>query len=51
MTRKQTIDLINICLLIFGLGFMFLSKAQEAMFLGIGFFVAAVLNLLFNNHN
>ena len=49
MNRKQTIDLVNICMLMFGIFFMFLPNTEQFLYLGIGFFVTSVLNLLFNN--
>ena len=49
MNKKQTIDLVNICLLIFGICFMFIPQTKEIILLGVGFFVSSALNLLFNN--
>ena len=49
MNRKQTVNLVNICMLIFGIFFMFIPNHEQILFLGIGFFVTSVLNLLFNN--
>jgi hypothetical protein len=49
MNRKQIINLVNICMLIFGIFFMFLPNPEQILYMGIGFFVTSVLNLLFNN--
>jgi hypothetical protein len=49
MNRKEIIDYTNISLLVFGICFMFLPNPEQIMFLGIGFFVSSILNLLFNN--
>jgi hypothetical protein len=49
MNNKQTVDLVNIIILIFGLCFMFIPQTKEIILLGIGFFVSSILNLLFNN--
>lgn len=49
MNRNKIINIVNICLLILGILFMFITDFQEILFLGIGYFVSSALNLLFNN--
>jgi hypothetical protein len=49
MEKKLAINTINITIMVFGLIFMFIPNTDEILFLGIGFFVSSVLNLLFNN--
>ena len=49
MNREQIINLVNICMLVFGIIFMFSPNPEQILYLGIGFFVTSVLNLLFNN--
>lgn len=49
MNRKQIINLVNTCFLIFGLCFMFIPQIKELTLLGIGFFVSSLMSLLFNN--
>jgi hypothetical protein len=43
------INLVNLCMMIFGSFFMFLPNPEEITFMGIGFFVVSVLNIVFNN--
>lgn len=49
MTRKETINLVNICFFVFGILFMSLPNPEQITFLSIGFFVTSILNFIFNN--
>jgi len=49
MNKKQIINLINICMLVFGIFFMFLPNPKQILYLDIDFFITNILNLLFNN--
>lgn len=49
MTRKQIVNIVSITILIIGLCLMFISKTEQIVFLGIGFFVSSTLTALFNN--
>ncbi len=49
MNRKRIINAINITFLALGICLMYGQDVREGILIGIGFFVAAAVNLLFNN--
>ncbi len=49
MSRKETINLVNICFVVFGILFMSLPNPEQIKLLGVGFFVTSLVNFFFNN--